>query len=187
MKIIKKYKIYFLISLFIFLIFFIKHILSSNFNLNSIFNYRYLVLTLLGCFLAPFLYAVEYFIYTYILEPDLPVSKNFRELLKKKGPILALEYGDFNKVKFEGTILRSVILSFSLLFLSFFTTFGNINMFSKTFVITFLAINLYLQIKSFTNNNYLDWYENIDFKPTLQQAQIILGVKSLIFVILLFF
>lgn len=173
-KLLDIYKVYFLISLLVSTLLIIANIPSP------IYVY---VLIVLGSFLTPFLYEIDFLLYAFILDPQNEVSKNIRSLLKQKNYSGTFLYAHEHAQSLENDVLRSIFMVIGVFAIGFMLLFGYANYLAISVVLTYLLTSLYLQTLSFGNNSWRAWYSFLDFVPKENVAKAFLAIQYVIFVI----
>jgi len=172
----KIYRIYFLISVVVSFL-----LIILNLNKDTFFYIQVLI----GAFLTPFVYELDYILYAYFLDPDAKVSKFFKEGFKQKKYLQSLNYAHQHNLDFSGTVLRSILMVLAVYGLAFLILFSNAQPIAISMTLTFLLTTLYLQTISVFNNTYKTWYEIIEFTPSENVAKIVLFIEYLVFFIFL--
>jgi|GEM_PF-4301336 len=173
-KLLDIYKIYFFISLLVSVILVVANIPSP---------YYVYILIVIGAFLTPFLYELDFLLYAFILDPSNEVSKNIRSLLKQKNYGGTFLYAHENSQSLENDVLRSIFMVIGVYAIGFMLLFGYSNYLAISIVLTYLLTSLYLQSLSFGNNSWRAWYSFLDFVPKENVAKAFLAVQYVVFVI----
>jgi hypothetical protein len=168
------YKIYFLISCIISTLLILA-------NLGSAW-YVY-VLILLGSFLTPFLYELDFVLYAYILDPESEVSRGIKNLIVSKNYSGAFLYAHEHSANFENAVLRSVLMVIGVFAVGFLLLFSFSNYFAISIILTYLLTSLYLQTLSFATNSWRAWYAFFDFVPKEKFAKGFLIIQYFVFLI----
>ena len=176
-KLLEVYRIYFLISFTVFLLFVLA-------NLDK-FNLVYFILVFLGAFMVPFLYELDYLLYAYILEPNTNFSVTIKSLLQQKNYRGVFIFAHENEISMSNSIFRSILLVIGVFAIAFLSMYTFSNIVSQTILLTFLLTSLYLQTASFINNSYRSWYSFLDFVPKITVAKIFLAVQYILYLLFL--
>lgn len=176
-KLIEVYKIYFLISLAIFLL-----VVLANFDKVPTF---YFVFVFIGAFMVPFLYELDYILYAYILEPTTNFSISIKNLLNQKNYKGVFIFAHENEISITSSVFRSILLVISIFAVAFLSIYTFSNIISQTILLTFLLTSIYLQTISFVNNSYRSWYSFLDFVPKITIAKIFLMMQYLVYLLFL--
>lgn len=175
-KLLDVYKIYFLISLVVFILVFLA-------NYEKV-NVLFFIPAFIGTLLIPFIYELDYIFQAYIIEPESTFSKNIKILMTQKNYRGVFIYAHENEGVILNSVLRSVITVVGIFAIAFLSIFTFSNVISQAILLAFLLTSVYLQTLSFVNGSYRSWYSFIDFIPKVKAAKIFLVIQ---YIVLIFF
>ena len=176
-KLLEVYKIYFLISLAVFVL-----IVLANFDK---INPLYFIPIFIGAFMVPFLYELDYILYAYTVEPTTNFSTTIKSLLQQKNYKGVFIFAHENEISVNNSIFRSILLVIGVFAVAFLSMYTFSNIVSQTILLTFLLTSIYLQTVSFVNNSYRSWYSFLDFVPKIIVAKIFLGLQYVVYLLFL--
>ncbi|PIR43797.1 hypothetical protein COV24_00975 [candidate division WWE3 bacterium CG10_big_fil_rev_8_21_14_0_10_32_10] len=176
-KLIDIYKIYFAISLLVALVLLLGH---YNDGLLVI------ILIIVGALLTPFIYELDYLLYAYVVDPSAPVSSQLQNLIKGKNYKGAFLYAHENTNDFDSTVFRSILMVVSAFGIGFLLIFSPVNILARSVILSFILTTIYLEIVSFTDGSWENWYSFFDTPPKEIYAKVFIGLQIAVFMVFLF-
>lgn len=176
-KLLDVYKIYFLISLVVFVLVFL-----ANYEKVNIFLF---IPAFFATLLVPFLYELDYIFQAYIIEPESAFSTTIKNLVTQKNYRGVFIYAHENEGVILNSVLRSVITVLGIFAIAFLSIFTFSNVVSQSILLSFLLTSIYLQTISFVNGSYRSWYSFLDFIPKASAAKAFLVTQYLVFIFFL--
>ena len=128
----------------------------------------------LGAFLGTFLLDIEYFLFTYILEPAHHFSKTFGTYIKHKDFGNALIYAHKNSQEVPDKTLNSVLFQIALAIMCIVTLTTTIHIFTKTLLLAGFVNSIYRLVEKFYSHTTDEWFWAIKSKPNSKQTALYL-------------
>lgn len=149
----KKFIDAYLISLLIALTIFIA-LMALNPYLSSL-NVIYLVL---GCLLGVFLLDLDYVLYAYFYDPEVPFSKTLRGYIAHKDFKNAIHHIYYNKSEVKEKSLNSALFQVVLAGAAIFTAASTAGILVKALVLVAFGISIYKMINSYFDGTSKEWF-----------------------------
>ncbi len=167
-KTLKLYKVPLLVSLVISVVLIALKVEKQYFQISLIF---------LGSLLGTFFLDLDYFIYTYFLDPAADFSKTVAGFIKHRDLPNALSYIYYHKEDLHEKTLNSALFQLVLGGLMIFVTSSSTNLFVKALVLSTFANSLYRLAQNYYENKTAEWFwifKNVPNKKSVVVYTVIL-------------
>lgn len=124
-----------------------------------------LVWLILGSLLGTFFLDLDYFLHSYVLEPDDQFSHMLKDFIKHKDYAGAFNYILFHSDEIENKTLNSALFQISLIFFMFFIVRSDVSIFFKSLIISIQLNSVFRYLYFYFQGHGEDWFWIIQGKP----------------------
>lgn len=171
--ILNNYKLPFLLSITLFVVFLALGTLRGTQNILSAF---------IGAFMGSFILDIEYFLYAYIFEPEDDFSINLKAYIKYKDFSQAINHIKQHKETIKDKSLNSALFQIALAVLSVFTVYSVESIFTKTLILSTFANSIYRLLEAYFNSQTENWFWAFKDKPSKNGVFTFISVMIIILV-----
>jgi len=152
-------------------------ILSTNFRGGTLD----IILIFLGAFLGMFFLDLDYFLHSYILEPEDNFSKLLRDYIKSKDFIGALNYIIYHADEVENKTLNSAVFQFAIMFFAVFLVRSDLSVFFKSLILSTQLNTVFRFFYFYFQGHGKDWFWILKKEPS---KAFIYGFNFLVLILL---
>ncbi len=152
-------------------------ILSTNFR-GGILD---IVLLFLGVLLGMIFLDLDYFLHSYVLEPEENFSKLLRDYVRSKDFSGAFNYIIYHADEVENKTLNSAVFQFAMMFFAIFIVRSDLSIFFKSLILSTQLNTVFRFFYFYFQGHGKDWFWILKKEPT---KAIIYGFNFLVLIML---